>query len=58
MNGNINTAAILNKKIVDIEKATSLSLADMTGAVAAIADPPHIAVPMPMRILVLPGSFK
>jgi hypothetical protein len=42
----------LKRKIVDMAKATSLSSASMTGAVAAIAEPPHIEVPTPMSIFV------
>src|SRR5699024_3037453 len=49
--GNTKTAIKLNKNIVEIANATSFSLALMTGLVAAIAEPPQIDVPTPMRIL-------
>ncbi len=29
----------------------------MTGAVAAMAEPPHMDVPTPMRVVVLPSIF-
>lgn len=45
--GKINAARILNKKITDIACATSSSSASITGAVAAIADPPQIEDPTP-----------
>ena len=47
--GNINAATTLNKKITLILCATSSSSASITGAVAAIADPPHIDEPTPIR---------
>ena len=43
--GNITTAKAFNKKIIAIEDASSSGLAFMIGAKAAIAVPPHIAVP-------------
>lgn len=52
--GNRNTAIILNKNIVDMDSAISLSSAEITGAVAAIAEPPHMDVPTPIRIEVFP----
>ena len=45
------TAIKLNKNIVEIANATSFSLALITGLVAAIADPPQIDVPTPIRML-------
>ena len=48
---------MLNKKIVDIACATSSSLARITGAVAAMADPPQMDVPTPIRVVVLPSIF-
>ena len=50
MGGKMNTAIKLNRNTVEIENATSLSLARMTGLVAAIAEPPQIDVPTPMSI--------
>ena len=50
-------ASTLKKKITDIACATSLSSASMTGAVAAIADPPQIDDPTPTRIDVLDGTW-
>ena len=48
--GKIKTAKILKKKIVDIERAISSSSASMIGAAAAMADPPQMAVPKPIRV--------
>ena len=53
-----STAAItLKKKITEIACATSVSSASMTGAVAAIADPPQMDEPTPTRIEVFDGTF-
>ena len=41
---------MLKKKMVDIDKAISSSSASMIGAAAAIADPPQIAVPNPIKV--------
>ena len=41
-----------------MEKATSFSLASMTGATAAIAEPPQMAVPAPMRVVVLNSRWR
>ena len=48
--GKTSAAIILNRKITEIDWATSSSSASMTGAVAAIADPPQIEEPTPIRI--------
>ena len=48
----MNTAMRLNKKIVEIANATSLSFAFITGLVAAIAEPPHMEFPTPINILI------
>ena len=48
--GKIKTAKMLKKKIVDIDRAISSSSASMIGAAAAIADPPQIAVPNPIKV--------
>lgn len=53
-----STAAItLKKKMTEIACATSVSSASMTGAVAAIAEPPQMDEPTPTRIEVLDGTF-
>lgn len=44
------TAIKLNKNTVERLKAIILSLALMTGLVAAIAEPPQIEVPTPIKI--------
>jgi len=56
--GKMKTATMLNKKIVEIARVTSSSSALMTGATAAIADPPQIDVPTPIRTVVFPFSFS
>lgn len=48
--GNIIAAITLKKNIIEIDCATSSSFAPMTGAVAAIAEPPQMDDPTPMRI--------
>ena len=45
----MKTAKILKKKIVEIERAISSSLASKIGEAAAIAEPPQIAVPNPIN---------
>ena len=55
--GKINAAITLNKKITDIAWAISSSCASITGAVAAIAEPPHIEEPTPIRVAILVGIF-
>lgn len=47
--GNISAARILKKKITEIDLATSESSASITGAVAAMAEPPQIDEPTPIR---------
>ena len=47
--GNINTAIMLNKNMVEIEYEISISSASIIGEIAAIAEPPHIAVPTPIK---------
>ena len=51
-------AKTLKKKITAIDWATSFSSASITGAVAAMADPPQIEEPTPTKIDVLAGTFK
>ncbi len=55
--GKSTAAMTLKKKITEIACATSVSSASMTGAVAAIADPPQMEEPTPTRIEVLEGTF-
>ena len=55
--GNNKAAIILNKKITEILCATSSSLASITGAVAAIAEPPQIEEPTPINVDILLGIF-
>ena len=50
-------ASTLKKKITEIACATSLSSASITGAVAAIAEPPQIDEPTPTKVAVFPGIF-
>ena len=53
--GNTMAAITLNRKMMEMDWATSSSLALMTGAVAAMADPPQIDEPTPMSVAILPG---
>ena len=46
-------AITLKKKMIEIDCATSSSLAPITGAVAAIAEPPQIDEPTPISVAVL-----
>ena len=55
--GNKSAASTLNRKITDIDCATSSSSASITGAVAAIAEPPHIEEPTPIRVATFAGIF-
>ena len=55
--GNNKAAIILNKKITEILWATSSSLASITGAVAAMAEPPQIEDPTPISVDILLGIF-
>ena len=56
--GKMKTAAMLKRNIVDMEWAISSSFAPITGAVAAIADPPQMAVPTPIRVAVTESSRR
>lgn len=49
---------MLNKKIVEIAWEISSSTASITGAVAAIADPPQIQVPTPISVATSAGICK
>ena len=51
-------ASTLKKKITAIDCAISSSSASMTGAVAAIAEPPQIDDPTPTSIDVFAGTFR
>ena len=55
--GKINAARILNRKITEIACATSSSSASITGAVAAIAEPPQIDEPTPTSVEIFSGMF-
>ena len=55
--GKIKAASTLKRKITDIAWAISSSLARMTGAVAAIAEPPQIEEPTPINTEILLGIF-
>ena len=48
-------ASILKKKMTEMACATSSSSASITGAVAAIADPPQIEEPTPISVDIFPG---
>ena len=50
-NGKIKTAKMLKKKIVEIDKAISSSFASKIGEAAAMAEPPQIAVPNPIKVV-------
>ena len=56
--GKIKAAKILNRKITEIAWAISSSSASITGAVAAIAEPPQIDEPTPINVAILDGIFK
>lgn len=49
---------MLKRKITEILLATSSSLALITGAVAAIAEPPQIDEPTPTKVAVLTSNFN
>lgn len=53
--GKINAAITLNRKITEIDWATSSSVAPITGAVAAMADPPQMQDPTPISVEILLG---
>ena len=53
--GKRTAANTLKKKITEIACATSSSSASITGAVAAIAEPPQIEEPTPTKVEILPG---
>ena len=51
IHGKMKTATTLKRKTVEIAYAISWSSASTMGETAAIAEPPQIAVPTPMRLL-------
>jgi len=53
--GNKTAASILKKKITEMACATSSSSASITGAVAAIAEPPQIEEPTPTKVEIFDG---
>ena len=53
--GNISAASTLKKNMTEIDCATSSSPASMTGAVAAIAEPPQMDEPTPMSVAIFEG---
>ncbi len=55
--GKTSAARILNKKITEMAWAISSSSAPMTGAVAAMAEPPQMDDPTPTRMEILAGIF-
>ena len=50
-------ARTLKKNITEIDCATSSSSAEITGAVAAIAEPPQIEDPTPINVEIFDGIF-
>ena len=53
--GKNSAANILKKKMTEMDCATSSSSASITGAVAAMAEPPQIEDPTPTRVAVFAG---
>ena len=53
--GKMIAARTLKKKITEIDWATSSSSALITGAVAAMAEPPQMEEPTPMRVALFAG---
>ena len=56
--GKTKAAKILKRKITEMAWAISSSSASITGAVAAIAEPPQIEEPTPIKVAVFVGIFK
>ena len=56
--GKIRAAKTLKKKITEMAWATSFSLARITGAVAAMAEPPQIEDPTPIKVASFVSSLK
>lgn len=55
--GNKKAAITLNKNMTDMDFVMSSSEAEITGEVAAIADPPHMDEPTPTNMETLVGIF-
>ena len=55
--GKMRAAATLKRKITDMEVAISSSFASMTGAAAAMAEPPQMEEPTPIRVVILEESL-
>ena len=55
--GKIRAAAMLKRKMTEMDCAISSSSAPTTGAVAAMAEPPQMEEPTPMRVEILAGIF-
>src|SRR5574344_138875 len=53
--GKISAAIILKRKMTEIDCAISSSSASITGAAAAMADPPHIDEPIPTSVPTFEG---
>ena len=56
--GKIKAASTLNRKITEMDWAISSSSASITGAVAAMAEPPQMEEPTPMRVAIFPGICR
>lgn len=56
--GNVRAAIILNRKMTEIAYAISSSFDPMTGAVAAMAEPPQIEDPTPISVALFAGIFN
>lgn len=56
--GKIKAASMLNRNMTEMACAISSSSASITGAVAAMAEPPQIEEPTPMRTDILSGICK
>lgn len=52
-----NRGKDVKEEIVEMAWATSSSVASMTGAVAAMADPPQMDEPTPIRVALLTSMF-
>ena len=56
--GKTSAAMTLKRKMTEMACATSSSSALMTGAVAAMAEPPQMEEPTPMSVAVRPGTLS
>ena len=55
--GKMSAATTLKRKITDRDVAISSSFASMTGAAAAMAEPPQMEEPTPIRVVILEESL-